>query len=60
MTDINALIERLADAEMSLAIYDHGRVSEYWLRYPEPIAEQPPATTSPASGSTPKGDGATS
>jgi hypothetical protein len=26
---------RLRDAELSLAVWDHGRESEYWLRYPD-------------------------
>lgn len=30
------LIAQLADCEQSLAIYDQGRVSEYWARYKEP------------------------
>lgn len=44
--DAEKFFARLADAERSLAVYDDGGVSEYWLRYNPLPAEQNSATGS--------------
>ncbi|PDT71695.1 hypothetical protein CO683_00615 [Bradyrhizobium ottawaense] len=33
-SDAVQLKERLEDAELALRVWDHSRVSEYWLRHP--------------------------
>jgi hypothetical protein len=41
-SDYDAIAARLADAELSLTVFDAGRNSEYWLRHPDASAGAAP------------------